>query len=203
LTTPRHPHEDLSQSSEASQTTGGDGCGNLKLERAGLPKYTCTSRTAACDAVPMWFFVILDIFFDVLSLPHPLTTMLFFMQDFENPAVGLATGWSHVAVHNTNPRVCKNGEGTGKERKHPIQQFMGSFGISILHSAARDFHQDGLGTIRIPVEPSRSPAIQVSSSTQVEQVALCPSYRQQLSARRILAPLSTKIIQFTLPLLFL
>ncbi|OCK99515.1 uncharacterized protein K441DRAFT_217650 [Cenococcum geophilum 1.58] len=117
-------------------------------------------------------------FFDVLSLLHPLTTMLFFMQDFENPPVGPATGWSHVAVHNTNPgSLCKNGEGTGKERKHPIQQFMGSFGISILHSAARDFHLDGLGTIRIPIEPSsRSPAIQVSSSTQVEQVALCPSY---------------------------
>jgi hypothetical protein len=110
----------------------------------------------------------------VLSLLHPLTTMLFFMQDFENPPVGPATGWSHVAVHNTNPvRLCKNGEGTGKERKHPIQQFVKSFGISILHSAARGFHLDGLGAIRIPVEPSsRSPAIQVSSSTQVEQAAL-------------------------------
>ena len=63
----------------------------------------------------------------MLSLLHPLTTMLFFMQDFENPPVGPATGWSHVAVHNTNPAsLYKNGEGTGKERKHPIQQFMKS-----------------------------------------------------------------------------
>ena len=118
-------------------------------------------------------------FFDVLSLLHPLITMLFFMQDFENPPVGPATGWRHVAVRNNNPvGLCKNGEGTGKERKHPIQQFVKSFGISILHSAARDFHLGGLGAIRIPVEPSsRSPAIQVSSSTQVEQVALCSSYR--------------------------
>jgi hypothetical protein len=144
-----------------------------------LPKYTCTSTTAAYDAAPIWFFVILNLFFfDVLSLLHPLTTMLFFMQDFGNPPVGPATGWSHVAVHNTNPvGLCKNGEGTGKERKHPIQRFVKSFGISILHSAARDFHLGGLGAIRTPVEPSRSPAIQVSSSTQVEQVALCPSYR--------------------------
>ena len=78
----------------------------------------------------------------MLSPLHPLTTMLFFMQDFEIPPVGLAR-WSHVAVHNTNPAsLCKNGEGTGKERKHPIQQFVKSFGISILHSAARDFHQE-------------------------------------------------------------
>lgn len=57
-------------------------------------------------------------FFDVLSLLHQLTTMLFFMQDFENLPVDPAAGWSHVAVHNNNPAsLCKNGEGTGKERK--------------------------------------------------------------------------------------
>ena len=106
-------------------------------------------------------FVILGLFFfDVLSLVHPLTTMLFFMQDFENPPVGPAAGWSYVAVHNTNPvSLCKMGKERGRNGSAPHSTIHEVIGISIPHSAARDFHQDGLGTIRILVEPSSySPA---------------------------------------------
>ena len=96
--------------------------------------------------------------------------MLFFMQDFEN-LLQAGAMW-----RCTTPILQRGRNGEGTEAPHSTIHEV--IGISILHFAARYFHQDGLGTIRILVEPSsRSPAIRVSSSTQVEQVALCPSNR--------------------------